>query len=111
MKLNKIFTIFVIIISLAITLLISGCQEVQEIERQNININCATDADCSCGSINEQCIIANSQYDFDEGCEEFCKGTDNNLVINCINNKCMQTFECITDQECPTGRCVNNKCV
>ncbi|MFQ5474740.1 MAG: eight-cysteine-cluster domain-containing protein [Candidatus Nanoarchaeia archaeon] len=78
---------------------------------------CEDDSDCICGGkdVDGSCFLGNRAYydanvDKKQGCPDFCAGIAGNLKASCVNNKCTQTFECLTDEECD-GTCVNNKCI
>lgn len=78
---------------------------------------CEIDADCICDGQDPDggCFLGNKEYykkyvDKSEDCPNFCTGVAGNMVVRCIDNKCVQMFECLTDAECSDGSCVENKC-
>ena len=81
---------------------------------------CTEDTDCICGGIDPAtggCFIGSRSYyenyvDKDSTCPDFCTGIAGNLAIKCVDNKCIQMYECIMDSECEEGEsCVSNRCV
>ena len=82
-------------------------------------ISCSVDADCVCGGVDSatgNCFLGNRAYyrryvDKSADCSSFCSGAEGNLVVRCVDGKCIQVMECLTDADCGTGVCMNNKCV
>lgn len=80
--------------------------------------SCSADSDCICGGIDKstgRCFLGSKDYydknvDKSKQCPDFCSGIAGNLVVKCVDNKCMQMYQCITDAECSGGKCVNNRC-
>jgi len=81
--------------------------------------SCVSDSDCTCGGIDKlsgKCFLGNKEYyskyvDTSKSCPDFCSGMTGNLVVKCIDNKCMQVLECLADADCEEGGCLNNRCV
>jgi eight-cysteine-cluster-containing protein len=82
--------------------------------------SCSVDADCICGGIDRQtgkCFLGSKAYydryvDKKTDCPDFCTGIAGNLVTRCVDNKCMQMYECLSADECAEGQdCVGNRCV
>jgi eight-cysteine-cluster-containing protein len=81
---------------------------------------CTIHEDCICQGIDKStgtCFLGNKQYydknvDKTKDCPDFCTGIAGNFVIRCVNNQCMQTFQCMTDEDCASGQaCMTNRCV
>ncbi|NIO44072.1 MAG: hypothetical protein GTN36_00760 [Candidatus Aenigmarchaeota archaeon] len=54
---------------------------------------CNFDEDCACGIHKEtsDCFYGNKAYvDTSQQCPDFCTGIAGNLIIKCVNNKCIQ---------------------
>jgi eight-cysteine-cluster-containing protein len=82
-------------------------------------LSCASDSDCICDGTDTstgRCYLGNRDYysknvDPEKDCPDFCTGIAANLVVRCVDNKCIQMFECLTNGDCPGGSCVNNRCI
>jgi len=82
-------------------------------------LKCAVDSDCICDGIDRltgKCYLGNKDYydknvDTSKDCPDFCTGIAANLVVKCVDSKCIQVFECITNDDCSGGVCQNNKCI
>ena len=108
------------IISLVVLALgIIGCGNAETTSSNEIvaKDHCEIDSDCICGGKDPDggCFLGNKDYynkyvDKSEDCPGFCTGVAGNIVVRCIDSKCVQMFECLTDAECFGGRCVDNKC-
>jgi hypothetical protein len=80
--------------------------------------SCKVDSDCVCGGVDKasgMCFMGNKDYydknvDKSKQCPDFCTGIAGNLVMRCIDNRCIQMFECISDMDCQSGSCINNRC-
>jgi eight-cysteine-cluster-containing protein len=80
--------------------------------------SCSSDSDCVCGGVEKstgRCFLGNREYyeknvDKSKQCPDFCSGIAGNLVVRCVDDKCIQMYECIADSECGGGKCVNNRC-
>lgn len=90
-------------------LILSGCTQYSEIHE--IKNYCEVDSDCICGKLGDNCVFANKEFNLEKGCEDFCKGPVQNIVMACVNDVCIQEFECIFDSDCDDGFCNENKCV
>ena len=117
---TRLIIIFLIILALTL-----GCAKpdtAPEEQVPGIDSNdkafCSSDDDCICGGIDTDgsCFMGNKGYydkfvDRSRDCPDFCEGIAGNLVIRCVDNKCIQVFQCLTDADCDAGICQNNKCV
>jgi eight-cysteine-cluster-containing protein len=81
--------------------------------------SCTTDSDCICGGMDpfrERCFLGNKDYydkyvDKSQDCPDFCTGIAGNLATKCVDNKCIQLYECLTPSDCDKGEnCISNKC-
>jgi len=76
--------------------------------------SCVSDSDCTCGGIDKlsgQMLLGDKDYyskyvDTSKSCPDFCTGIAGNLVVKCVDNKCMQVLECLADTDCDKGGCV-----
>lgn len=115
------------VIAIMISLLLIGCsadtsvpdKEDQESPEVTSYDSCSTDDDCICGGIDTQtdrCFMGSKDYyekhvDKSKDCPDFCGGIEGNLVMRCIDNKCIQIYECLVDKDCePQEMCINNRC-
>ncbi|MBW2997422.1 eight-cysteine-cluster domain-containing protein [Candidatus Woesearchaeota archaeon] len=79
---------------------------------------CEADGDCICGGIDTDgsCFMGNKDY-YEQNvkkardCPDFCEGIAGNLVTRCVDNKCIQMFQCLKDEDCDSGACRGNICV
>lgn len=117
---------YVLIALLVLLLMLTACsspeadapKSMQDVSHED-RLHCVTDDDCVCGGIDEasgSCFIGNRDYyekhvDTSKQCPDFCTGISGSLVVRCIDNKCMQVMECLTDLDCDSGVCEGNKCV
>ncbi|MFC1753248.1 eight-cysteine-cluster domain-containing protein [Thermoproteota archaeon] len=97
-----------------------GCKDAPIPIPEDIDIDkdlCEYDSDCICGGhdADGSCFMGNKEYydlyvDKSEDCPDFCTGIAGNMMLRCVANRCIQTFECLTSDECESGTCQNNKC-
>lgn len=115
-----------IIISVIALLTITGCtkvtipDDVQDKPVPDADIDsCEIDSDCICGGIDtntDRCFMGSVDYyekyvDKSRDCPDFCTGIAGNLVMRCIDNKCIQIYGCLMDKDCRSDQmCINNKC-
>lgn len=107
-----------------LTLTLAGCStEEKEKKKTEVKLDafdqCEEDEDCICGGVDERtgrCFLGNKLYyenyvDKSEQCPDFCGGPDGNMVVRCVDNRCVQMYECLVDGDCEEGqRCKNNRC-
>ena len=108
-----------IVLMILALLMIAGCSQGKELPTGQIvgKDYCEVDANCICDGTDPDggCFIGNKEYynkhvDKSKDCPDFCKGISGNLVVKCIDNRCVQVFECIIDTDCDSGICEYNKC-
>ncbi len=123
MKYISIIMIIIALISLV------GCSTEQKLtdkddtkidsDAQLLIDSCTSDSDCICGGIDkntDRCFMGNKDYydkyvDKSKDCPDFCTGIEGNLVMKCIDGKCIQMYECLVDKDCNADQmCINNRC-
>jgi hypothetical protein len=121
-------SVFTVLLIAAAMMLSVGCEEKEDGKTTTKTSGaekpfyyCESDSDCVCDGVDEQkqsCYLGNKDYyekhinkDMECPAKEFCRGPNNNLVLRCVANHCMQFPECSFDAECGSGRCVKSKCV
>jgi hypothetical protein len=118
---KRLFVAFLLVI--AVFLLGCATQQVPADKPAKTSVpaaidSCKLDSDCVCGGIDRttgMCFMGNKEYydknvDKSKQCPDFCTGIAGNLVVRCIDNKCIQMFECLTDADCESGSCRGNRC-
>ncbi|MBW2971783.1 eight-cysteine-cluster domain-containing protein [Candidatus Woesearchaeota archaeon] len=81
--------------------------------------SCTVNDDCVCGGVDTysgRCFLGNTDYqakyvDTSKDCPDFCTGIAGNLVVKCIDSRCIQMMECLSDSDCESGKCTGNRCV
>lgn len=120
----KRFLLIALLMTVFCASFLTGCAEQQQRYNEPAKTSidksyCEADDDCICDGIDKAtgtCYIGNKEYyeigvDKKNDCADFCHGITGNLVIVCLDNRCVQQYECLTGAECSTGRCEGNRCV
>jgi eight-cysteine-cluster-containing protein len=117
---NSTIYLAMLVVSLVI---LSGCEELPEVPADlPVDIDkayCEEDTDCVCGGrdIDGSCFLGNRLYydayvDKSEYCPDFCTGISGNIILKCVDNSCIQVYECLTSADCDSGEvCQYNVCV
>jgi eight-cysteine-cluster-containing protein len=117
---KRVFIVSLVLIILAL----SGCSKPQTAGPGSPSTpaadpnSCTVDSDCVCGGVNKDsgaCFLGNKDYyeknvDKSRQCPDFCSGIAGNLVVKCVDSRCIQMYGCLTDIDCKGSKCVRNRC-